>query len=130
VLVDESDDGQTNRGEVVLVGHDVSLDQEGELILAGCFSRAVVVFAPLKRHAVDVLEDADERLKLAVVIRVNDEDGTLGDGKLRVEAAVEEGRPHAQDGLVSEDLIITALEDYIRVLRVVVHGRIACRCQS
>jgi hypothetical protein len=69
-----------------------------------------------------MFQDNAERLVVFIVVRVNVKDGTLGDGELGLEGAFEEGGPHAQDGSVSIDLMVTAFQNDVGVFRVVVYG--------
>jgi hypothetical protein len=80
----------------------------------------------IERHAIYLHQYTQERLIVSIVVGIDDEDSALGDGELRAQAACEERGPEAQNGSMSIDLMISTLENKVRILGVVVDGRIAC----
>lgn len=73
-----------------------------------------------------MLQQSTERFIVSIVDGIDDEDGTLCNGELGVEAAMKEWRPRAEKDSMSIDLTIATLEDNVGVLRVVEDGRVAC----
>lgn len=77
-----------------------------------------------------MLQYGAERFIVAAVLGVDDEDRTLSDGELGLEAALEERGPCTQEGSVGVDLTISALQDDVRVFRIVEDGGVAHNHQS
>jgi len=85
----------------------------------------VVVWVFGKSDTVNMLQRSTERLIVCTIVGVDEKDATVGDRELRVEGAVEERRPHAQDDSVGVDFAIATSENNVGVFGVVVDAEIA-----